>query len=167
MWGDIPAARQYNSPRPIAVNSYCREYFVCFRIVFSTFDHECQFLISKSISYLNIHRRDTPACRQAGRPQRRRFLCWPKAKELMENRHLPRTLRGIFDRFSINEFSSVSSVSRTSPLFLIFRYALCSMRFAIIHGDEWVVKCNVFHAPSSRISPLLFHPRNLKTLRRM
>ena len=32
----------------------------------------------------------------------------------MENRYLPRTLRGIFDRFSMRTVLSVCSVSRTS-----------------------------------------------------
>jgi len=44
-----------------------------------------------------------------------RGVCWPKAREFMENRYLPRTLRGIFDRFSMRTFPSVRSVSRTSP----------------------------------------------------
>jgi len=42
----------------------------------------------------------------------------------MENRHLPRTLRGIFDRFSMITLLSFSSVPRMSP----------------IPWDEWVVK---------------------------
>jgi len=43
---------------------------------------------------------------------------WLKAREFMENRYLPRTLRGIFDRFSMRIFLSVYSVSRMSPCLL-------------------------------------------------
>ena len=70
---------------------------------------------------LRSQRKDFFVCRRGAdrqKPSVWNEFPWPKAREFMENRYLPRTLRGIFDRFSMRTFLSVCSVSRTSTQLL-------------------------------------------------
>ena len=70
--------------------------------------------------------------------------CLKKSKN--NNRsHSPQRYRGYGEStprpiLHKNFISSAPSVSNESSLLLIFRYALCSMRFAFLHGDEWGVR---------------------------
>ena len=68
----------------------------------------------------------------------------------MENRYLPRTLRGIFDRFSMIQILSVCSVPRTSP-YLIGASLPARSRFG---EGRWAVRI-VLKVSYSGFSPAL------------